>query len=83
MLIKIVAMFRNLLISSFDATIRSTVYGLPAPASRGFASHVFLVLVRTQIEKTKTKQKKKSQLKEFNTGVVINIFFNFSSLHLF
>ena len=43
MLIKIVAMFRNLLISSFDATIRVKRAFHPAPASRGFASHVFLV----------------------------------------
>ena len=42
MLIKIVAMFRNLLISSFDATTRKRALH-PAPASRGFASHVFLV----------------------------------------
>ena len=42
MLIKIVAMFRNLLISSFDATTRKRAFH-PAPASRGFASHVFLV----------------------------------------
>ena len=44
MLIKIVAMFRNLLISSFDATIRVKRAFHPAPASRGFASHVFLVI---------------------------------------
>ena len=43
MLIKIVAMFRNLLISSFDATIRVKRAFHPALASRGFASHVFLV----------------------------------------
>ena len=43
MLIKIVAMFRNLLISSFDATIRVRRAFHPALASRGFASHVFLV----------------------------------------
>ena len=43
MLIKIVAMFRNLLISSFDATIRVKRAFHPAPASRGFASHIFLV----------------------------------------
>ena len=43
MFIKIVAMFRNLLISSFDATIRVKRAFFPAPASRGFASHVFLV----------------------------------------
>ena len=36
-------MFRNLLISSFDATIRVKRAFHPAPASRGFASHVFLV----------------------------------------
>ena len=46
MLIKIVAMFRNLLISSFDATIRVKRAFHPAPASRGFASHVFLVSLR-------------------------------------
>ena len=44
MLIKIVAMFRNLLISSFDATIRVKRAFHPALASRGFASHVFLVI---------------------------------------
>ena len=44
MLIKIVAMFRNLLISSFDATTRKRAFH-PAPASRGFASHVFLVKI--------------------------------------
>ena len=43
MLIKIVAMFRNLLISSFDATIQVKGAFQPALASRGFASHVFLV----------------------------------------
>ena len=43
MLIKIVAMFRNLLISSFDATIRVKRAFHRALASRGFASHVFLV----------------------------------------
>ena len=43
MLIKIVAMFSNLLISSFYATIRVKRAFQPAPASRGFASHVFLV----------------------------------------
>ena len=54
MLIKIVAMFRNLLISSFDATIRVKRAFHPALASRGFASHVFLVYkkkVATQILK--------------------------------
>ena len=45
MLIKIVAMFRNLLISSFDATIRVKRAFHPALASRGFASHVFLVII--------------------------------------
>ena len=45
MLIKIVAMFRNLLISSFDATIRVKRAFHPAPASRGFASHIFLVCI--------------------------------------
>ena len=34
----------HLLISSFDATIREKRAFHPAPASRGFASHVFLVL---------------------------------------
>ena len=48
MLIKIAAMFRNLLISSFDATIRVKRAFLPAPASRGFASHVFLVLIYSE-----------------------------------
>ena len=43
MLIKIVAMFRNLIISSFDATIRVKRAFHPALASRGFASDVFLV----------------------------------------
>ena len=43
MLIKIVAMFRNLFISSFDATIRVKRAFHPALASRGFASHLFLV----------------------------------------
>ena len=43
MLIKIVAMFRNLIISSFDATIRVKIAFHPALASRGFASDVFLV----------------------------------------
>ena len=44
MLIKTVAMFRNrLFISSFDATIRVKRAFHPALASRGFASHVFLV----------------------------------------
>ena len=43
MLIKIVALFRNLLISSFDASIRVKRAFHPALASRGFASHVFLV----------------------------------------
>ena len=33
----------RLLISSFDATIRVKRAFHPAPASRGFASHVFLV----------------------------------------
>ena len=42
---KIVAMFRNLLISSFDATIRVKRAFRPALASRGFASHVFLVKI--------------------------------------
>ena len=45
MLSKIVAMFRNLLISSFDATIRVKRAFHPALASRGFASHVFLVII--------------------------------------
>ena len=43
MLIKIVAMFRNLIISSFDATIRVKRAFHPALASRGFASDVCLV----------------------------------------
>ena len=43
MLIKIVAMFRNLFISSFDATIRVKRAFHPSLASRGFASHIFLV----------------------------------------
>ena len=34
----------RLLISSFDATIRVKRAFHPAPASRGFASHVFLVI---------------------------------------
>ena len=38
-------MFRNLLISSFDATIRVKRAFHPAPALRGFASHVFLVII--------------------------------------
>ena len=45
MLIKIVAMFRNLIISSFDATIRVKRAFHPALASRGFASDVFLVIL--------------------------------------
>ena len=36
----------RLLISSFDATIRVKRAFHPAPASRGFASHVFLVIPR-------------------------------------
>ena len=52
MLIKIVAMFRNLLISSFDATIRVKRAFHPAPASRGFASHVFLVLSYSRVSVT-------------------------------
>ena len=43
MLIKIVAIFRNLIISSFDATIRVKRAFHPALASQGFASDVFLV----------------------------------------
>ena len=38
-------MFRNLLISSFDATIRVKRAFHPTLASRGFASHVFLVYI--------------------------------------
>ena len=38
---KIAAMFRNLLISSFEATIRVKRAFHPALASQGFASHVF------------------------------------------
>ena len=49
MLIKIVAMFRNLLISSFDVTIRVKRVFHPAPASRGFASYVFLVLIMVSV----------------------------------
>ena len=36
----------RLLISSFDAAIRVKRAFHPAPASRGFASHVFLVIPR-------------------------------------
>ena len=43
LLIKIIVMFRNLLISSFDPSIRVKRAFHPALASRGFASHVFLV----------------------------------------
>ena len=39
----------RLLISSFDATIRVKRAFHPAPASRGFASHVFLVMDVTAI----------------------------------
>ena len=39
----------RLLISSFDATIRVKRAFHPAPASRGFASHVFLVLRLTAV----------------------------------
>ena len=45
MLIKIAAMFSNLLIFSFNATIRVKKAFCQAPASRGFASHVFLVII--------------------------------------
>ena len=50
MLIKIVALFRNLLISSFGASIRVKRAFHPALASRGFASYVFLVNVLTAAE---------------------------------
>ena len=43
MLIKIIAMFRNLLISSFDTTIPVKRAFHPAVALRGLASHVFVV----------------------------------------
>ena len=42
---KIAAMFRNLSISSFNATIRVKRAFHPALASRGFASHVCLVKI--------------------------------------
>ena len=42
---KIAAMFRNLSISSFIATIRVKRAFHLALASRGFASHVFLVKI--------------------------------------
>ena len=45
MLIKIVAMFRDLFISSFDASIQFKRALHPAQASRGFVSLVFLVVI--------------------------------------
>ena len=39
----------RLLISSFDATIRVKRAFHPAPASRGFASHVFLVIYISEL----------------------------------
>ena len=40
-----ISMFRNLLISLFDATIRVKRAFHPALASRGFTSNVFLVKI--------------------------------------
>ena len=57
-------MFRNLLISSFDATIRVKRAFHPAPASRGFASHVFLVLIERLGPIGKCPGKKRPPLKE-------------------